>query len=209
MIEIDQAREYYAAAGGAHDFDHVLRVLRLAERVGSAEGADLQVVRTAALLHDIGEAEGREEHHLRGAEMAQQILAGAPEAFVEQVTHAIAAHRFRTSPEPRTLEARVLSDADRLDAIGAIGIARVYAYAGAHEGSLWRLPWREIAALGVAMPPNRAAGSGYTPSHEFVYKLDRIPERLYTATARAIAEERQRFMRMFFDRLDLEMAGEK
>ncbi len=102
----------------------------------------------------------------------------------------------------------MLSDADKLDAIGAIGVARAFAYAGAAGTALWRVPWRAIAAQdGDAVAAPRALGAGYTPVHEFVYKLDRIPERLYTQTARAIARERQAFMRRFFDRLDSEASG--
>jgi len=206
IITIDSARALYACSGGGHDFDHVLRVTALAVRIAKAEGADLAVVRTAALLHDVGVSEGRVDHHRRGAEIAREVMRNQPTEFVEAVAHAIEAHRFRAEPAPRTLEAQVLSDADKLDAIGAIGVARVFAYAGARGTVLWRKPWREI----VKEPgdPNsrpKALGGDYTPVHEFVYKLDRIPERLYTATARAIAVERQAFMRAFFDRLDEEM----
>ena len=104
----------------------------------------------------------------------------------------------------------MLSDADKLDAIGAIGVARAYAYAGAHGTALWKLPWQAIAGgqEGDAIRSPDALGGDYTPVHEFVYKLDRIPDRLYTATARTIAAERQQFMRAFFDRLDEEAAGE-
>ncbi len=212
-LSLALARTLYERGGGGHDFDHVLRVTALAERIGRAEGADLAVVRTAALLHDVGEGEERAEHHLAGAAMARDILAGQPAEFVEAVAHAIEAHRFRADPEPRTLEAQVLSDADKLDAIGAVGVARAFAYAGARGTALWRRPWREIAAGSAlssagsdANHAPQALGADYTPVHEFVYKLDRIPERLYTAAARAIARERQAFMRQFFEQLDQEMA---
>jgi uncharacterized protein len=207
-VSIETARVLYEQGGGGHDFDHVLRVLALAVRIARLEGADLGVVQTAALLHDVGESQGRADHHLRGASIARDLLRGQPPEFVEAVAHAIEAHRFRSEPVPRTLEARVLSDADKLDAIGAVGIARVFAYAGARGTPLWRMPWQEIAAQSVASdghPP--APDASYTPVHEFVYKLDRIPDRLFTATARAIAAERQAFMREFFDRLDMEAEG--
>jgi len=158
----------------------------------------------------VAESSGRRDHHVRGAEIARRILAGHPPEFVEAVAHAIEAHRFRAEPPPRTLEAQCLSDADKLDAIGAVGIARVFAYAGARGTALWRRPWRAIATDGgdaVASP--QALGSHYTPVHEFVFKLNRIPQQLYTATARAIAAERQAFMVAFFDRLDKEMTGER
>ena len=130
-------------------------------------------------------------------------------AFVDAVAHAIEAHRFRHEPQPATLEAQVLSDADKLDAIGAIGVGRAFAYAGASGAALWRQTWREIAGQGGdARQAPAELGEGYTPVHEYVYKLDRIPERLFTATARSIAHERRAFMRQFFDRLDREALGE-
>ncbi|MGQ9839032.1 MAG: HD domain-containing protein [Anaerolineae bacterium] len=208
-VTVEIARELYERRGGGHDFDHVLRVTALAERIAMAEGADLAIVRTAALLHDVAERHGRHDHHLRGAEMARAILADRPAEFVEAVAHAIEAHRFRADPPPRTLEAKCLSDADKLDAIGAIGVARVFAYAGARGSALWRCSWRTIASAGgdpSTLP--KMLGCDYTPVHEFVLKLNRIPDRLYTATARAIAAERQAFMITFFDRLDQEMEGE-
>ncbi len=207
-ITIQQARSLYETGGGGHDFDHVLRVTALAERIAAAEGADGAIVRTAALLHDIGESQERETHHLIGAARARDLLADQPAAFVEAVAHAIEAHRFRADPAPRTLEAQCLSDADKLDAIGAVGIARVFAYAGNRGTALWRRPWQEIAGeAGDAIRSPAALGSDYTPVHEFVYKLDRIPARLYTAAARAIAAERQAVMRAFFSRLDEEVSG--
>lgn len=207
-ITIDAARALYTDGGSSHDFDHVLRVTALAERIARAEGADVAVVRTAALLHDIAESSGRGDHHLRGASMACAILADRPPAFVAAVAHAIAAHRFRAEPAPATLEAQAVFDADKLDITGAIGVARAFAYAGEHGNVLWNTPWREIATVGGdAVSGPKALGAAYTPSHEFVFKLDRISERLYTATARAIAAEREAFLRTFFDRLDAEAAG--
>ncbi|MEJ5197869.1 MAG: HD domain-containing protein [Anaerolineae bacterium] len=207
-ISIPTARALYADAGSSHDFAHVLRVTALAERIAVAEGADLTIVRTAALLHDIAESRGRADHHLAGAARARELLAGHPPAFVDAVAHAIEAHRFRAGPAPATLEAQVVFDADKLDITGAIGVARTFAYAGERGNELWNTPWRAIAAAGGDAHHTPAAlGRAYTPSHEFVYKLDRIGERLYTATARAIAREREAFMRAFFDRLDLEAVG--
>jgi uncharacterized protein len=210
LITVEEARLLYERGAGGHDFAHVLRVLALATRIAEAEGANLAVVRTAALLHDVAESQDRESHHRLGAAMARDLLRAQPAEFVEAVAHAIEAHRFRAEPPPRTLEAQILSDADKLDAIGAIGIARAFAYAGAHDTDLWHLPWPEIAR----QAPENAAGTqperlgrAYTPVHEFVYKLDRIPDRLYTATARALAAERQAFMRQFFTRLDDEAQG--
>ncbi|MDH7485675.1 MAG: HD domain-containing protein [Anaerolineae bacterium] len=199
MITIEEARQLYAAGDAAHDFDHVLRVLALAERIAQAEGADMAVVRTAALLHDI--AHGEPEHHRRGAERARQLLASQPPAFVEAVAHAIEAHRFRCEPQPRTLEAQVVSDADKLDAIGAVGVARAFAHT-AQQGQRLFVPLDEVDEASLA------SGPGHTAVHEFVFKLSRLRDFLYTHTAREIARGRHEFMVDFFRRLDAEVRGQ-
>lgn len=206
-----EAHELYAAGDAAHDFDHVLRVTRLAERIAAAEGADVLTVRLAALLHDVPTASGggapaRKAHHLAAAQFARQLLTarGLDETRIANVVHCIEAHRFRdASIQPQTPEARCLYDADKLDSIGAIGVARAFAFAGAHASRLWTEPWR-------AAPPDTAQPQGeqYTPVHEFVYKLQRLQASLHTPSARALAAARHRFMVEFYDRLDAEMLGE-
>ena len=209
MITIAEARRYYEGADAVHDFDHVLRVLALAERIGWAEGADLEVVRAAALLHDGGreqaEADGL-DHAAFAADRAREILARWPSEKVEAVAHAIAAHRFRTGPEPATLEAQVLFDADKLDAIGAVGVARAFAYGGDRGQRLWA----PIETVDVARWLEEGDDPAeHTPVHEFVVKLSRLKERLFTPTGRAIAEQRHAYMTAFFERLAAEVQGER
>jgi uncharacterized protein len=206
----DEARRLYAAGeaapDSAHDFDHVLRVTRLAVYIAQAEGADVAVVRLAALLHDVPTpGAGRGDHHRAAAEFARHWLTrrGLGTEAVANVVHSIEAHRFRDpAVQPATLEAQCVYDADKLDSIGAIGIARAFAFAGAHDNRLWREAW-------TAAPPDAARphGRDYTPVHEYVYKLQRIYATLHTATARRIGAQRHAFMRTFFDRLDTEMQG--
>lgn len=200
MISIEVARSLYAGADSAHAFDHVLRVLALAERIAHEEGADLMTVRTATLLHDI--ARNEPDHHLRGAERARELLASHDPRHVEAVCHAIAAHRFRKGPQPSSLEARCLFDADKLDAIGAIGVARAVAYSAVHGHRLWSQPLDQIDAQ--APPPT---GIDYSPSHEFVYKLAQLQAMLTTESARRLAAQRHQVMVDFFRRLDLEVTG--
>lgn len=210
MITIEQARAYYADGDPVHDFAHVLRVLALAERLARAERADLKIVRTAALLHDIArdpnegmglKAEADIDHAIRAAQRARRLLAGADPAFVGAVAHAIEAHRFRNDVEPATIEAKVLFDADKLDAIGAVGIARAFAY-----GAMLGQPlWGEVA-------PDYVPGEGggrHTPHHEFHTKLKHIKERLYTESGRHLAEERHRFMVAFFEEMSAEVQGKR
>ena len=207
MISTEQARCLYEDADGVHDFDHVLRVCRVAERIARAEGADLGIVRTAALLHDIGRAQEMRvggDHAALGAQRVPKILAGRPAEVVAAVAHAVAAHRFRTDPQPSTLEAQVLFDADKLDAIGAVGVARAFAYGGAHGQRLWA-PRESVDSDRWDAEANNLAD--HTPVHEFEVKLSRIRDRLFTATARAIAAERHSVMVAFFDRLSQEVQG--
>jgi len=209
MITITEARRYYEGADATHDFDHVLRVLALAERIGRAEGADLKIVRAATLLHDVGramdEAAGR-DHAAFGAEYVWEILAAHPAAQVKAVSHAIAAHRFRTGPAPETLEAQVLFDADKLDAIGAVGVARAFAYGGARGQRLWA-PTEEVDV--ARWMEEGDDPDTHTPVHEFIVKLSRLKDRLFTPTGRAIAEERHAYMVAFFERFDAEARGER
>ncbi len=197
-LSMEDVAALYREHEAAHAWDHVLRVYRLAERIARAEGADMRVVLTAALLHDI--VHTGPDHHRRSASRARAILRDEPSAFVDAVAHCIEAHRFRAGPTPQTLEAQVLHDADKLDAIGAIGVARAFAYAGHHGSRLWA----PFAAVQEAPPPS---GQAYTPVHEFWYKLQHIIDRLYTHTARRLARQRHAFMVAFFQRLEQECLG--
>ena len=203
MINVESARRYYEGADAIHDFDHVLRVLALAERLAQQENADLEIVRTATLLQDVARGHGDRlvaDHAQAGAEFARELLAGHPPEKVEAVAHAVAAHRFRTGPPPQTLEAQVLHDADKLDAIGAIGVARAFAYGGYEGQRLW-----------ADVPPDyhesQATRHQHTPVHEYQIKLSKIKDRLLTESARKLAEDRHTFMVTFFEQLDQEVRG--
>jgi uncharacterized protein len=201
-----QAQQLYLMGDAAHDFDHVLRVAHLAVQIAQAERADEEVVLLAAFLHDVPSVVHgvtRSAHHLAAAEFARQYLTMhemAPNRR-ENVVHCIEAHRFRDqSIQPATIEAKCLYDADKLDSIGAVGVARAFAFAGHHGNRLW------IESV-AATPPMDAKplGSDYTPVHEFVYKLRQILATLYTPTARHIGAQRQVFMEQFYEQLDAEM----
>ena len=134
MPTVEQAREWYPADDPVHGFDHVLRVMRSAEEIGEELGADLEVLRAAALLHDAAGADPREnraEHESASAEFAQKILVeeGWPEERVQAVTECIVSHRYRGKQNPESLEAKILFDSDKLDVIGAFGVARTLGYA--------------------------------------------------------------------------------
>ena len=208
MITLELARTLYPAdADSAHDFDHVWRVVKLADYIALREGAEVDIVHVAALLHDLGLEAGRAGHETSAARRATDLLRehGYAEPFVAAVVHAIESHRFRSGPPPRTLEARVLFDADKLDAIGAMGVARAFAFGGRRGQKLWADVPPDYAD---PLDGREADPRQHTPVHEYHVKLKKIRERLYTATGRALAEERQAYMAGFYAQLDREVKGE-
>jgi uncharacterized protein len=212
MPNIETARSWYPEVDPVHGFDHILRVYRMAEKLASAEGADLDIVRAAALLHDVqgsqteGGEEGRQDHHHASSEFAQQVLEseGWSPDRIAAVQHCIRAHRFRDNTEsPQTLEAKVLFDADKLDVIGAIGVARTIAFDVVVKQPIYVDPSPRFIKTGEKEP-----GEPHSSYHEYLFKLSKIKDRLYTSTAKALAEERHQFMAEFFERLGAEERGE-
>jgi uncharacterized protein len=210
MPTIETARSWYPQSDPIHGFDHVLRVYYLSGQLAEAEGADLEIVRAAALLHDAsGDQEqgilsaSRAGHHHTSAEFAGRVLRaeGWPPERIRAVQHCIRAHRFRVDTErPVTLEAQALFDADKLDAIGAIGVGRAIAYAVKAGHPVYRKPSQRFLATGQV-----EEGEPHSAYHEFHFKLVKIKERLFTPTGRAMAEERHRRMVDFFEGLADEM----
>ena len=211
MPTLEQARRWYAGADVVHDFEHVERVYRMAERLALAEGADLEIVHAAALLHDAEGttpgAEERRDHHHSSAEFAARVLAeeGWPAGRIAAVQHCIRAHRFRDDREPpATIEAKVLFDADKLDVLGAIGAARTIAYAVLAGEPIYAEPSERFRRTGEKEP--------YEPHsayHEYIFKLCKIKDRLFTLTARRLAEERDAYLAEFFIQLGAEVKGER
>ncbi|MBC7236313.1 MAG: HD domain-containing protein [Chloroflexi bacterium] len=210
MIDPEVAHLYYQENEAAHGFDHVLRVWRLAERIGREEGADLEILKAAALLHDVGRAEELRtgaDHAEIGARKAIEILRGHSREKVNAVAQAIREHRFRTAQSPTSLEAKVLFDADKLDSIGAIGIARAYAVAGARGQRLWAKVGEDYVRREPTEGQRDMQADEHTPVHEFSFKLSCLAERLYTPSGRRLAVERHEFMVQFFRRLEQEIEG--
>jgi len=203
MVTIDNARAWYPQDDPVHGFDHVLRVYELAERLARSEGANLKIVRAAALLHDAGgEDQSRSGHHHGAAEFARRILAaqGWPEKPIQQVQHCIRSHRFRGKKQaPESLEAKILFDADKLDAIGAIGVARALAYAVLAGQPFYAPPSTRFIQSGQGEP-----GEAHSAYHEYTFKLSKLKDLLYTPTAREMAESRHSIMCEFFERLESE-----
>jgi uncharacterized protein len=208
MVQVrEQARRIHLRSRESHSWDHTLRVARLCERIGASENADRNVLLTAAYLHDIGrqaqdESSGMICHAVEGARMAEPILRPLPlsDDRKTNILHCIRAHRFRGQDIPQTLEARILFDADKLDAIGAVGIARAFQFAGEVGARLhsWEIP------VEMTLP----YGENDTGYREYVVKLSKIKNRMLTQTGRHLAYERHEFMVKFFERFLKEHEGE-
>lgn len=163
---------------GAHTFDHTKRVYALSIRIGRDLGADLKILGTAALLHDIGrpkEAETGVSHSVLSGEMSVEILknVGFDDSEIDTIVDAIRTHRFSEGIEPNSLEGKILSDVDKLDAIGAIGVFRA-----------------------IAQASSRGEGIEGFLSHADE-KLLRLKDLMYTDGARVVAEERHSTLEAF------------
>jgi len=201
------AGPYHDDTGGCHGPDHTERVHRTALYIGRLMGARLDVLSAAALLHDIGRKyetrkQGKICHAEKGAELAREILAKldfAP-SLIEEISHCIEAHRYRGAKVPRTLEAKILYDADKLDSIGAVGIGRAFLFAG-QTGA--RLHNDSDVDILVCKPYSKED----TAYREFKFKMSKVKDRMLTPEGKRLAEERHDFMEVFFERLEREVKG--
>ena len=202
------ASTYFEGARGSHDWDHTLRVRRLCERIGAAERVDMDVLLVSATLHDIArshqdDSNGAVCHAEKGAQLAADILDKLPltAAQKDNILHCIRSHRFRGSHKPRTPEARVLFDADKLDAIGAVGVARAFLFAGEVGARL-----HNDKANIEATRPYSADDTGY---REFKVKLCKIKDRILTPAGQKLAVDRHMIMEEFFNRFKEEYEGKR
>ena len=206
----DRVRRELGDAPGCHDFAHTLRVLKNAERIASDEpGCDREAVRFGALLHDVARPDelasgGKLCHAALGAEKARRILReeGCTDAaFADHVSEIVRTHRYRGELKPATPEACIVYDADKLDSLGAFGVARAFHFAGRIGACLHNTEQEALASESYS-----SQDSAY---REYLVKLRGLPDHLLTAPARRFAADRAEFMRAFFDRLNEEQEGRR
>lgn len=192
-----------AAPDAAHDLAHLLRVLKTARRIAEEEGAHDPIVLTAAaLLHDLvalpKNHPDRAQSSRLAAAAATELLQGLgfPEARLGAVAHAIEAHSFSAGIDPLTPEARALQDADRLDALGAIGLARCFAVSGALG--------RSLVDTEDPLAEHRPLDDGRWALDHVQVKLLRLPALMRTAAGRRIGAERAAFVEAFMRRMAAE-----
>lgn len=188
----------FATEGSGHDWWHIHRVWQLAIRIGRAEGANLLIVELAALLHDIADWKFHGGDLTAGPRAARLWLQeqGTEEELIVAVCDIIARLSYKgagVSTDMPTLEGRVVQDADRLDAIGAIGIARAFAYGG-HAGRLLYHPDQPPILHTSAESYHKS--QGHTLNH-FYEKLLLLKDRMQTETGKQFALDRHRYMEGF------------
>ncbi|MBI3857112.1 MAG: HD domain-containing protein [Planctomycetes bacterium] len=196
--------------GSGHDWWHVSRVWRMAERLARTEPkADRRVVALGALLHDLGDWKfhgGDEEAAPREAGRLLRKLGAeaATIARVQQVCREVSFKGAGVADRPTSLETRIVQDADRLDAIGAIGVARTFAYGGAKGRSIYDPDEKPVLHRTFAAYKK---SRGHTINH-FYEKLLLLKDRLHTREARRIARHRHAFLVAFLKRFNREWNGD-
>lgn len=193
---------YQCMQDSAHDMQHVYRVLNNAIEIAKCEeNVNMDVLMAAAILHDVGRADEKNDptadHAVTGGDRAYRVLTqdiGYDHAFAEHVRQCIRTHRFRRNDPPATIEARILFDADKLDVCGAIGVARTLMYSGAHDRPIY-----------TTFPDGAIRdGNGDTEDsffREYRFKLEGMYDRFLTKRGAELARERQRAAVDFYEAL--------
>lgn len=189
-----------------HNKFHTQRVYSMATKIGQKEKADLKVIKAAALLHDVArslEDEGKiADHAFEGAKIAKAILRKTkfyPEK-IDEVLHCIRVHRYSKRLKPKSFEAKIIQDSDRLDMIGAIGIARVFSRSG----------WINTPIYDPKIPSKKIYdGKSLTAINHIHEKLLKSKNNFHTASAKKIAKKRHEFVEKFLERFLAEWNGKK
>jgi uncharacterized protein len=188
----------------AHDFYHIMRVYKTAKLIGQREGTNMEILLPAVLLHDLvvypkGSAKSSKSSD-ESADLAENILQsyGYPQDKINKICYCIRVHSYSKRLVPGSLEGKILQDADRLDALGAIGIARTFGVGGSENRTFYN-----------ADDPFCRSGRDlddmqWTLDH-FQAKLLKLENSMHTKTAKKIAQERTRFMMLFIRQLEKEI----
>lgn len=202
----------------SHDWDHTKRVYNLAMHLAKEEDVDFDILKAAIFLHDIArvkedQSKNEFDHAEESAKIAKKILTdvGFPNKKIKKVLECIRSHRFRSDNIPKTKEAQILFDADKLDGIGAIGIARTFLLAGEHNSKLYEDEQfiEEYKRKNIGKNGKIKDISLHSPYYEFILKLKNVKGKLITNKAKEIAKERDLFMRKFFNEFKKEWKGIK
>ena len=205
---IAYVKDVFSTDFSGHDYFHTMRVYKMATHLATRENADLQLVQLAALLHDVDDRKLSPETYKNKdravAFMRSQTLA---EDMIAQVKEMIGEVSFmgKDSVIPRTIEGKCVQDADRLDALGAMGIARAFAYGGNHN----RVMYDPEISPALNMSKEEYQNHVSTTVNHFYEKLFLLKDMMNTESAGKIAERRERYMKEYIDEFMDEWEGLK
>ena len=198
-----KAQEVYSADDPSHDMLHIHRVIKTAIELAQEEAGDLAVIIPAAYFHDFVNVPKNDPRRTEASRMsavaALEYLSSIdyPADKLEAIGHAIEAHSFSANITPRTLEAKIVQDADRLDGLGAIGIARCFTVGGILHRPIYHAP--------DLMAEQRELDDFANSVDHFFVKLFKLPAQLQTPAARTEATRRVNFMRAYLEQLKSEV----
>ena len=183
----------------AHDFEHIMRVYHNAERICKHENGNKKLILSAVLLHDIIKAKNHKDSAFRSAKLSEKILKEHSFSNDEIVVicNAINDHSFSKGKVPSTIEGKILQDADRLDAIGAIGLARVFSFSGSNNRPFYhpKDPFSE----------NRTANDNKWALDHFYQKLLTLEKKMNTKTGKTLAKKRTKILKNFLKEIKSEI----
>jgi uncharacterized protein len=188
----------------AHDFHHIMRVYKNAKLIGRREGSNMEILLTAVLLHDLVVYPKGSNKSFKSsdesADLSENILQGLgyPQDQINQISSCIRGHSYSKRLVPESLEGRILQDADRLDALGAIGIARTFSVGGSQNRTFYN------ANDPFCRSDRELDDIQWTLDH-FQTKLLKLKDLMHTRTAKKIAQQRTKFMMLFIRQLQKEI----
>lgn len=205
----EEVRQKLGGEGTGHDWWHVYRVWQMAKHLGKEEGADMLIVELAALLHDIADWKFHDGDDAVGPQIAGEILNryNASEPVITRVKDIILEVSFKgagVNTAPATIEGKVVQDADRLDALGAVGIARTFAYGGHKNREIYN---PEIKPVEHQSFEEYKKNQSHTVNH-FYEKLLLLKDRMNTETAKKLAADRHKFMEQYLEHFYKEWEGQ-
>lgn len=207
---VEEMKKRFHGEGSGHDWWHIYRVWQMAKRLQATEGGDPLIIELAALLHDIADWKFADGDDLAGGKAAHEWLTsiGPGENHIAHICDIIdhVSYKGANVPTPMsTLEGKIVQDADRLDAIGAIGVARTFAYGGS-KGRMLHDPYADYSLKESA----KAYKAGCKTSlHHFYNKLFLIKDRLNTQAAKSIAAGRHAFLQVYAEQFLEEWAAHR
>ncbi len=222
LKQIKKFAEHHLAGNkdSSHNMEHVMRVYHIALNLADGEDVDKDVIATAVLLHDIGgsaelnDPSGSTDHAEVSAKLAKPFLDKLhfSDQKIAHIINCILSHRYRTNYKPKTAEAMIVFDADKLETVGAIGVARAFSWVGKNNAHIYKKVDIEKYAkenLSGQINGRIQDKTKHSPQINWETKDKFILEYLYTDKAKQIAKQRKKYMVQFFEELEKEIKGDR